>query len=285
VIAEVAARFPDHPGDAAGFWLPVTPAGAREWLDSFVRDRLPLFGRYEDAMAPGEAFLFHSVLSPLINIGLLAVDEVVEAALAGDGVPLSSLEGFLRQIVGWREYMRGMYRAHPELEQVNALQLTRPLEDWWYTGRDVPDDLPVPIRTVLARVHERGWAHHIERLMVLGNWFLLSGYAPREVNRWFLSLFVDAYDWVMVPNIMGMSQYADGGLVGTKPYVSGGAYLQRMGSWWPSQQEAKESAYTDRYWRFLDEHEDLLADNPRLFRPLAQMRARREQALEERLPE
>ena len=285
VIAEVAVRFPGHPGDAATFWLPVTPDGAREWLQSFVRDRLPLFGRYEDAMARDEAFLFHSVLSPLLNIGLLTVDEVVDAALGADSVPISSLEGFLRQIVGWREYMRGMYRAHPELEQVNALAHTRPLEDWWYTGRELPDDVPLPIRTVLARVHERGWAHHIERLMVLGNWFLLSGYAPREVNRWFLSLFVDAYDWVMVPNIMGMSQYADGGLVGTKPYVSGGAYLQRMGSWWTSQQEAKESEYTQRYWRFLEEHEQLLSDNPRLFRPLAQMRARREQAREEQPPD
>ncbi|MFG6401133.1 cryptochrome/photolyase family protein [Microbacterium sp. P04] len=277
VIAEVRERFGDHPGDARDFWLPVTPAEARGWLESFVRERLRDFGPYEDAMTADQPFLFHSVLSPLINLGLVTVAEVMDAALnAGDDVPLASLEGFLRQVIGWREYMRGMYRAHPALADVNFLELHRPLEEWWYTGRDIPEDLPVPVRTVLERVHRWGYAHHIERLMVLGNWFLLEGYAPREVNRWFLTLFVDAYEWVMVPNVMGMSQYADGGLVATKPYVSGGAYLQRMGRWWRNAGEAKAAAYTDGYWRFLERHEDRLADNRRLSRPLAQMRARRD---------
>lgn len=169
-----------------------------------------------------------------------------------------------------------MYRAYPVLERTNFLGQERRLEPWWYTGEEIPDELPEPVRTVLERVHRWGYAHHIERLMVLGNWFLLQGYEPRGVTRWFSALFVDAYEWVMVPNVMGMSQYADGGLVGTKPYISGGAYLQRMGSWWPSAQVAKDSAFTDAYWRFLDDHEDRLADNHRLSRPLAQMRARRE---------
>ncbi|WP_194397338.1 cryptochrome/photolyase family protein [Microbacterium atlanticum] len=278
VIAEVSERFPGHPGDAGLFWLPVTPEQSRSHLRRFVRERLEDFGPYEDAMAADEPFLFHAVVSPLLNIGLLTVEEVVEAVTGSPGAPLASVEGFVRQVIGWREYMRGMYRAHPDLERANELRLTKRVERWWCTGRGVPDDLPVPVRTVLERVHHWGYAHHIERLMVLGNWFLLQGYAPRQVNRWFLALFVDAYPWVMVPNVMGMSQYADGGLVGTKPYVSGGAYLQKMGSWWGSAREARESAFTDAYWRFLEDNEDVLSSNPRLSLPLAQLRQRRDAA-------
>lgn len=273
---DIADLFPDAPGDAHDFWLPVTPAAAREWLADFVSSRLTLFGRYEDAMAENETFLFHSVLSPLMNIGLLRVDEVVDAAVAAcTDVPLASLEGFIRQIIGWREYMRGAYRAMPQLMTANHLELTRPLEPWWYTAQGIPDDLPLPVRTVLLRVHRWGYAHHIERLMVLGNWFLLQGYDPREVFDWFSALFVDAYEWVMVPNVQGMSQYADGGVVATKPYVSGGAYLQKMGSWWANAHEARDSEFTAAYWRFLDTHESRLAGNPRLSLPLAQMRKRR----------
>lgn len=276
VIAEVAGRFPDAPGDPAGFWLPVTPEAARAWLDDFVSRRLALFGRYEDAMAADDPFLFHSLLSPLLNIGLLTVDEVVDAALgAREDVPLAALEGFLRQVIGWREYMRGAYRAMPGLIDANHFGLNRRLEPWWYTGRGIPDDLPVPVRTVLERVHRWGYAHHIERLMVLGNWFLLQGYDPREVYEWFCALFVDAYEWVMVPNVQGMSQFADGGRVATKPYISGGAYLQKMGSWWATAADARDSAFTSAYWGFLEEHEDRLAGNPRLALPLAQMRKRR----------
>lgn len=275
-IAEVAERFVDAPGDPSEFWLPVTPDAARQWRDDFVSHRLAHFGRYEDAMAAAEPFLFHSVLSPLLNIGLLTVEEVVKAALgARDRVPLASLEGFVRQVIGWREYMRGAYRAMPRLRGENHFALTRTLEPWWYTGSGLPDDLPVPVRTVLERVHRWGYAHHIERLMVLGNWFLLQGYDPRGVYEWFSALFVDAYEWVMVPNVQGMSQYADGGRVATKPYISGGAYLQKMGSWWGSAAEARESEFTGAYWRFLESHEDQLAGNPRLALPLAQMRKRR----------
>ncbi len=276
VISDVAEHFAEAPGDPAAFWLPVTPDAARAWLEDFAAHRLALFGRYEDAMTADEPFLFHSVLSPLLNIGLLRVDEVIDAALAArEAVPLAALEGFVRQVIGWREYMRGAYRAMPQLAEANHFALTRRLEPWWYTGRGIPDDLPVPVRTVLDRVHRWGYAHHIERLMVLGNWFLLQGYDPREVYDWFSAMFVDAYEWVMVPNVKGMSQYADGGRVATKPYISGGAYLQKMGSWWPSAAAARDSAFTTAYWKFLDEHEDQLAGNPRLAMPLAQMRKRR----------
>lgn len=276
VIAEVSERFADAPGDPADFWLPVTPEAARDWLGDFIVHRFGRFGPYEDAMAPGEPFLFHSVLTPMLNIGLLRVQEVVDAALsAGSDVPLESLEGFLRQVIGWREYMRGAYRAMPGLREANFFALTRPLESWWYTGRGIPNDLPVPVRTVLERVHRWGYAHHIERLMVLGNWFLLQGYNPREVYDWFCTLFVDAYEWVMVPNVQGMSQFADGGRVATKPYISGGAYLQKMGSWWQGSGEARDSEFTTAYWSFLDRHETQLSGNPRLALPLAQMRKRR----------
>lgn len=275
VIAEVDELFPDHPGKAEEFWLPVTPEDSRDWLDTFVAERLHDFGRYEDAMKADEPFLFHAIISPMLNSGLLTVEEVVAAATRTDA-PLASVEGFIRQVIGWREYMRGMYRAHPKLEHVNALHLEKRVERYWYSGQRMPSDLPIPVRTVLERVHRWGYAHHIERLMVLGNWFLLQGYAPRQVNAWFLALFVDAYDWVMVPNVMGMSQFADGGFVATKPYVSGGAYLQKMGSWWPSAQDAKESVFTDAYWAFLERHEDVLAGNHRLGLALAQMRKRRD---------
>ncbi|MDZ8172576.1 cryptochrome/photolyase family protein [Microbacterium xanthum] len=278
-IEDVASHFPDAPGDPREFWLPVTPAHARAWLDTFVDERLASFGQYEDAMAADEPFLFHSVVSPLLNVGLLAPAEVVSAVVARrDDVPLAAVEGFTRQVIGWREYMRGAYRAWPDLMTANHFRLGRDLEEWWYTGVDVPEEIPLPVRTVLARVMRYGYAHHIERLMVLGNWFLLQGYDPRAVYEWFSALFVDAYEWVMVPNVQGMSQYADGGRVATKPYISGGAYLQRMGSWWPTERAARESAFTAAYWRFLDEHEDLLAGNPRLNMPLAQMRRRRESA-------
>lgn len=276
-IADTAELFPDAPGDPEQFWLAVTPDGARGWLADFVARRLELFGRHEDAMAADEPFLFHSILTPYLNTGLLRVQEVVEAALtARERVPLASLEGFVRQVIGWREYMRGAYRAWPHMARVNHFALTRPLETWWYTGHDIPDDLPIPVRTVLDRVHRWGYAHHIERLMVLGNWFLLQGYDPRTVYDWFMALFIDAYEWVMVPNVLGMSQYADGGRVATKPYISGGAYLQRMGSWWPTTREAREAEFTTAYWEFLDTHEDQLAGNHRLAIPLAQMRKRRD---------
>ena len=275
VIAEVDERYPEHPGSAADFWLPVTPEDSRDWLDLFVAERLHDFGRYEDAMKADEPFLFHAIVSPMLNIGLLTVDEVVAAATRTDA-PLASVEGFIRQVIGWREYMRGMYRAHPKLEHVNALHLDKRIQKYWFSGERMPKDLPLPVRTVLERVHRWGYAHHIERLMVLGNWFLLQGYAPRQVNDWFLALFVDAYDWVMVPNVMGMSQFADGGFVATKPYVSGGAYLQKMGSWWSSAQEAKDSVFTDAYWEFLERHEDVLAGNHRLGLALAPMRKRRD---------
>lgn len=277
-VAQLVDReFADHPGRTDNFWLPTTRAHALRWLDRFIDDRLELFGRYEDAMAADEPFLFHSVLSPLLNLGLLTPDECVEAAVEAyhsRDLPLATIEGFVRQIIGWREFMYGLYHWRPGDFDANFFGFRKELEPWWFTGEGIPDDLPEPVRVCLDRVHEWGYSHHIERLMVFGNWFLISGYDPRSVYEWFMSLYVDAYEWVMVPNVLGMSQYADGGMLATKPYVSGGNYLQKMGHWFDSAAAAKDSEFTRRYWQFLAENDDKLAGNHRLGLVLKQARAR-----------
>ena len=263
----VDEHFQDNPGSSSQFWLPTTHKVAHAWLNDFIENRLEKFGPYEDAMKEGETFLFHSVLSPLINLGLLSPRDVVEAVLAAyeeRSLPLNSVEGFVRQVVGWREYMHGLYWQKPEMKDANFFGFEKRLEDWWYTQDWQKQELPVPVQHALATTHEYGYNHHIERLMVLGNWFLLNEYDPMSVYEWFNSMYVDAYEWVMVPNVQGMSQYADGGFVATKPYISGGNYLQKMGNFWSSSQEAKESEFTTLYWQFLNTHRDKLKDNPRM---------------------
>ncbi len=277
VIAAVARLFPENPGVADDFWLPVSHDDADEWLERFFTERFSQFGQYEDAMKAGEPFLFHSVISPLLNIGLLSVQQVIDGALAayerGDA-PLSGVEGFVRQIIGWREYMYGLYLAKPEMKEMNFFGFTKPLEPWWYTADWEKQDLPPPVASALATVHRYGYNHHIERLMVLGNWFLLNEYDPRDVYRWFSALYVDAYEWVMVPNVMGMSQYADGGYTATKPYISGGNYLEKMGRWWGSTAKARESEFTELYWQFLANQYDALKSNHRMSLVLKQAVAR-----------
>lgn len=267
VIAVVARVFPDNPGVADEFWLPVSHADADMWLERFYAERFAQFGPYEDAMKAGEGFLFHSVISPLLNIGLLSVQQVIDGALAAyqnGRAPLSGVEGFIRQIIGWREYMYGLYLAKPEMKDMNFFGFTKPLEPWWYTADWETQELPLPVKSALATVHRYSYNHHIERLMVLGNWFLLNEYDPREVYRWFSAMYVDAYEWVMVPNVMGMSQYADGGFTATKPYISGGNYLEKMGRWWGSTAKARDSEFTELYWRFLANQYDVLKSNHRM---------------------
>lgn len=279
LIPFVQKHFADHPGDLSveDWWLPTTRRQALEWLKQFLEQRFVHFGKYEDAMRAGEPFLFHSALSALLNIGLLQSREVVAAALDQDGIPLAGREGFIRQIIGWREFMFSLYHYKPiDWKQSNFLGQTKKLEDYWWT-LDADKAPEVPLRDVLVRLKRYGYSHHIERLMVLGNYMLLAGYDPGEVYEWFLCMYVDAYEWVMVPNIIGMSQYADGGLdkggFATKPYIAGSNYLQKMGKWWPSSAAAKESSYTKLYWDFLDRHRDRLETNHRL-RPLYAHRQR-----------
>ncbi len=240
--------------------LPVTRQEARAALEDFLETRVDRFGDYEDAMAESQAILFHSLLSPALNVGLLTPREVLAALMdrhAEKPVPLNSLEGFTRQVAGWREFMRTMYRlVGPHQRQSNALSHRAGLPRGFLSGKTgVP-----PVDSVVARVNLHGYAHHIERLMVLGNFLLLCETDPRAVTGWFMGAFADATDWAMVPNVHGMSQFADGGLMTTKPYCSGSAYLLRMGDFpkgpWCGDWDAL-------FWRFVGRHRELFAGNPR----------------------
>jgi deoxyribodipyrimidine photolyase-related protein len=271
VLALVNERFADHPGSLDGFAWPVTRAQALQALDDFIAHRLPLFGRYEDALWPGEPWLYHSQLSVLLNLKLLHPREAVQAAEAAyrEGrVPLASAEGFIRQILGWREYVRGIYWTQmPGYLERNALDATLDLPAWYWTGET---ELAC-LREVLQQTLALGYAHHIQRLMVAGLFTLLLGVRPQQVHAWYLSVYVDAVEWVELPNTLGMSQYGDGGLMASKPYVATGKYIQRMGGpcascrYDPGQRTGERACpYTTLYWDFLMRHEARLAANPRM---------------------
>ena len=255
----VRANFPGAPGQIEGFRYPVTAQQARQGLADFLDHRFEQFGIYEDAMQADEPFLFHSVLTPALNIGLISPQEVVDAALARiERVPLNSLEGFVRQIIGWREYMRGVYRAFGRRQRTgNFWNHARPMPAPFYDGTTGIE----PVDVVIRRVLRHAYSHHIERLMILGNFMLLCEISPDAIYQWFMELFIDAYDWVMVPNVYGMSQHADGGLITTKPYISGSSYVLKMsnyrkGPWCP--------IWDALYWRFVHKHREFFAANPRM---------------------
>ncbi len=259
-LAWVEQEFPDNPGDLTAYHWPTTHRQAENWLTRFLEDRFASFGPYEDAIAADEPWLFHSVLSPLLNIGLLDPRHVVARAVdfaEEHDVDLPSVEGFVRQVIGWREYMRASYVVHGRAMRTrNLLGLTRELDDAWWDGTTGLD----PVDTVVRRVVRHGYAHHIERLMVLGNAMLLLRTDPDEVYEWFMTFFVDAYDWVMVPNVYAMSQFAAGELVTTKPYVSGSNYLRQMSDFGPG--EWRE-AWDALYWQFVADHRQGFEANPR----------------------
>ena len=275
---DVESFYPSNAGSTKDFWLPTTHGEAEHWLKDFIKHRLSNFGPYEDAMSSGEAFLFHSVLSPMLNTGLLTPVQVLDSAAREykkGQVSINSYEGFVRQIIGWREYMHGLYMHKQDKIVGNYFGFKKKLEPWWYSG-DIPEDLELPVREVLKTTYKYGYNHHIERLMVLGNWFLLNGYDPDDVYKWFCSLYVDAYEWVMVANVYGMSQYADGGFTATKPYVSGGNYLQKMGKWWPSLKAAQDSEFTVLYWKFIKNNSNKFSKNPRMSLIIAQAKKRKD---------
>ena len=271
VAQEVAAHFPTHPGQADQLWVPVTRAGALDWLKTFIRQRLAQFGPWEDTMVEGQQILFHSVLSPLLNIGLLTPQECIQAAEKAyrEGkAPLNSVEGFIRQILGWREFIHGIYWLKmPEYRKANFLGADRPLPRWAYTGE-------TDMRCVSQAIHgavDHAYNHHIQRLMVLGNYFLLGGYEPQAVLRWYTEMYLDAYDWVMVPNVLGMILFADGGFFATKPYAAGAAYQDKMGNhcascqFDPKQREGpKACPFHSLYWNFFGQHVKLFGKNPRI---------------------
>jgi deoxyribodipyrimidine photolyase-related protein len=271
VLELVGRRFAAHPGRLEHFDWPVTPAHARAALQDFIAHRLAEFGRFQDAMWTDEPWLYHARLSAAMNLKLLDPREVIRAAEqahAGGLAPLASVEGFIRQILGWREYVRGIYWLHmPAYLERNALGAREPLPAFYWTG-----ETPMAcLRASIGQSLELGYAHHIQRLMVTGLYALLLGVDPRRVHEWYLAVYVDAVEWVELPNTLGMSQYADGGVMASKPYAATGKYIQRMSNYCagchydPAQATGERACpFTTLYWDFLDRHRPTLAANQRM---------------------
>lgn len=257
----VSKHFNHHYGNTHQFIYPVTHADAERWLHQFMEERFAQFGTYEDAMVRNENYLFHSVLTPMLNIGLLSPQQILDAAIdtwKTKQIPLNSVEGFIRQITGWREFIRIVYEREGSKQRTkNYWGFTRKIpESFWKGTTGIP-----PIDMIIKRLLKTGYCHHIERLMVLGNFMLLCEFDPDEVYRWFMEMFIDSYDWVMVPNVYGMTQFADGGLMTTKPYISGSNYLLKMGDW---EKGSWQQIWDGLFWRFMQEHRDFFSQNPRL---------------------
>jgi len=256
----VEETFSNNPGSLETLHYPTSHAAAKRWLKHFLSKRFDNFGPYEDAIVQGESWLWHSVLTPMLNIGLLTPEQVVKETVAyvdKHDVPLASLEGFLRQIIGWREFIRATYEdLGVEMRTTNHWNHHRPIPNSFYDGTTGID----PIDDTIGRILETGYCHHIERLMVLGGFMFLCEFDPDEIYRWFMEMFIDSYDWVMVPNAYAMSQHADGGLITTKPYFSGSAYIRKMSHY----KTGRWSAIWDGlYWRWVWNHSAELAKNPR----------------------
>jgi deoxyribodipyrimidine photolyase-related protein len=261
-IQYVDEHFPLNPGSLKDSWhYPSSFEESKRFLNAFFETRFAEFGTYEDAILKKELVLNHSVISPMLNIGLLTPQFVVDEAIryaAEHDVPMNSLEGFVRQIVGWREFIRMVYELKGSEERTrNYWGFTRKIPaSFWKGNTGIP-----PIDETINKVLETGYCHHIERLMVLGNFMLLCEFDPDEVYRWFMELFIDAYDWVMVPNIYGMSQFADGGLMSTKPYISGSNYLMKMSDYEKGEWQA---TWDGLFWRFMDKQRSFFLSNPRI---------------------
>ena len=289
VLELVRRRFGNHFGDLEPFGWAVTRRDALEALDSFVDVCLPLFGDFQDAMKAGEGFLFHGLVSPYLNAGLLGAREVCEKAVEAwrDGAaPLNAVEGFVRQILGWREYMRGVYWLKmPDYAATNALSASRPLPAFYWTG-DTPMNC---LAQAIGDTRRQAYAHHIQRLMITGNFALLAGVRPAEIEEWYLAVYADAYDWVELPNVHGMAMFADGGLLGSKPYAASGAYIDRMSDYCggcvydPQIKTGKGACpFNFLYWGFLIDNAGVLEGNGRMampYRTLAKFTAERRDAI------
>ena len=271
VITLVNTRFASHPGSLDTFDWPVTPDEARAALDDFLAHRLASFGKYQDAIWTGEPWLYHSRLAQAMNMKLLDPRDVVASAermWRAGRAPLEATEGFIRQVLGWREYVRGVYwHFMPEYEQRNTLGADRPLPSFYWTAETEMNCL----KDALAQTLRHGYAHHIQRLMVTGLFAMLLGVKPQEVHRWYLAVYVDAVEWVELPNTLGMSQFADGGVMASKPYCASGAYIDRMSNacggcrFNPKIATGADACpFTTLYWDFLARHEQLLKKNPRM---------------------
>lgn len=271
VISMVNHEFPTHPGDLDSFRWPVTTEEAESELSNFLQHALPLFGKYQDAMWTGRYTLFHSLLAPALNLKLLDARKTI-LAVQGEyfegRASIESVEGFIRQVLGWREYVRGLYfKWMPDYRERNFLNAHNPLPHSFWTGKTEMNCLSQCLNQVL----DTGYGHHIQRLMVVGLYGLLRGTVPSEINDWFLANYADAVDWVTTPNVIGMSQYADGGIMASKPYVATGAYISRMSNYCKGCRfNPKESTgpsacpFTTLYWKFLIQHQSTLQGNRRM---------------------
>ncbi|MCA3282810.1 MAG: cryptochrome/photolyase family protein [Roseomonas sp.] len=279
VMALVGARFSAHFGTAESFAWPVTARDAEAALAAFIRDRLPRFGDYQDAMAAGQPFLFHSLISTSLNIGLLdplAICRAAEQAWRDGTAPLNAVEGFIRQIIGWREYVRGLYwLLMPGYAEGNALSAKRPLPAF-YWGAETSMRC---MSQAVGQTRDHAYAHHIQRLMITGNFALIAGLDPAEVNRWYLAVYADAFDWVELPNTQGMALYADGGVMASKPYAASAAYINRMGDYCRGcAHDAKDAVgpracpFNFLYWDFIARHAEDFARNPRMAMPVMGLR-------------
>jgi deoxyribodipyrimidine photolyase-related protein len=260
-INYVEKNFKANYGQAKPFYYPVTHEAAKAWLDDFLSQRFLHFGRFEDAMVAGESYLFHSVLTPVLNIGLLTPQQVVTITLAyakKNNTPINSVEGFIRQVIGWREFMALVYHREGSHQRTrNFWQFSRKIPSSFYNGTTGI----LPVDKCIQKLMATGYNHHIERLMVLGNFFLLCEFDPNQVYQWFMEMYIDSYDWVMVPNVYGMSQFADGGIITTKPYISGSNYLFKLGDW---PKGPWQIIWDALFWRFMHQHRNFFTSNPRL---------------------
>ena len=275
VMRIVNQQFADHPGSNDTFAWPVTRNQALQALQSFIEQRLPSFGLYQDALWEGEVWLYHSHLSSALNLKLLNPKEVVsaaETAYTQGHAPLEAVEGFIRQLLGWREYVRGIYWMNmPDYQHSNAFNANGQLPDFFWTG----DTNMACLRDAITQTLKHGYAHHIQRLMVTGLYTLLLGVNPKQVHEWYLGVYVDAVEWVELPNTIGMSQFADGGLMASKPYIASGKYIDRMSNhcktcrFDPAQSTGENACpFTTLYWDYLSKHADTLAKNPRMLMQL-----------------
>ena len=271
VLTLVETRFHNNFGSLRPFWFAVTAADARRQLTRWIKEALPKFGDYQDAMLNDNRFLYHSITSLYIHVGLLdplEVSQAAEDAYKAGHAPINAVEGFIRQIIGWREYMHGVYfHEGPDYTRRNALNHQRKLPGFFW---DAETDMNC-VAHVVAETRDEAYAHHIQRLMVTGNFALLAGIDPHEVHEWYLAVYADAYEWVEAPNVIGMSQFADGGIVGSKPYISSGNYINKMSNYcktcaYSVKDKTGDNAcpFNTLYWHFLDRHRDRFENNPRM---------------------
>jgi len=261
ISKSIQKHFQDHPGETNHVWMPLTRSDALAQLDNFLTTKFENFGVYEDAILQSDTFLFHSAISPALNMGLITPDDVLNKSIEfakNENIPINSLEGFVRQILGWREFMRGIYREFGEKQiESNFFGFQGELNSSWYDGRT---GIP-PLDDAILFAQKYGYTHHINRLMVISNMMTLAEIHPKNIYRWFMELFVDSSEWVMTPNVFGMGTFADGGIFATKPYICGSNYFLKMSDY-------RKGEWCDvvdgLYWRFVDRYFGTLRNNPRL---------------------